>query len=137
MKKINCILLVDDNPGDNYFNEYIIKDAHVCNHVKIAINGLEALAYVKKTGEQNQADSFPKPDIIFLDINMPLMNGFEFLEAYEKLDEQLKSKVLVVMLTTSFNADDRKRAMAFKEVSEFKIKPLSVEMFHDIIERHF
>ena len=68
---------------------------------------------------------------------MPRMNGFEFLEEYKKLDESLKSKVLIVMLTTSLNPEDRKRAMAFGEVNEFQTKPLSIEVLKEIIEKHF
>ena len=76
MKKINCILLVDDNPADNYYNRYIINELDVCNYIQIVVNGLEALEYLRKTTDQHQEGSFPRPDIIFLDINMPCMNGF-------------------------------------------------------------
>jgi len=137
MNKLNYILLVDDNPADNYYNQFIINDAGVCNHIQIAINGVEALAYLRRAGEAGQIESSPKPDIIFLDINMPKMNGFEFLVEYKKLDERLKSKVLIVMLTTSLNPEDQQKAKTFNEVNEYKQKPLTYEMLQEIIEKYF
>lgn len=137
MKKINCILLVDDDPADNYYNNYIIKDAGICNHVKTALDGVEALNYLRKAGDPDHQAKFPKPDLIFLDVNMPRMNGFEFLEAYKNLDDHLKSKILVVMLTTSLNPDDRKKASGYREINEFKNKPLTDETLHEIINKYF
>ena len=66
-----------------------------------------------------------------------VMNGFEFLEEYKKLEEKLKSKVVIVMLTTSLNPDDRERALATKEVTEFQNKPLTIETLNEIIEKYF
>lgn len=137
MKKINCILLVDDNPADNYYNNYIIKDAGICNHVKTALNGVEALTYLHKAGDPDHHAKFPKPDLIFLDVNMPRMNGFEFLEAYKNLEDHLKSKILVVMLTTSLNPDDRKKASSYREITEFNNKPLTDEALYKIIDKYF
>jgi CheY-like chemotaxis protein len=137
MKKLNCILLVDDNPADNEFHRIKIKKADVCNQIKVVTSGQAALDYLHKSGEPGQAEEFPKPDLIYLDINMPGMNGFEFLEEYKKLDENLKSKVVIVMLTTSLNPDDRERALSTKQVTEFQNKPLTIETLHDIIEKHF
>ncbi|HSH64478.1 MAG TPA: response regulator [Bacteroidia bacterium] len=136
MKKINCILLVDDNPADNEFHKIIINDSNVCNQVKIATNGKNALDYIIKSGNQGTEDT-PKPDLIFLDINMPGMNGFEFLEEYHKLDEKLKSKIVIVMLSTSLNPDDSERAQKNEEVTEFMNKPLMVETLKKMIEKYF
>lgn len=137
MKKINCILLIDDNTADNVYHKIIITEADVCNTIRVATDGRMALDYIIKSGEPGQSDAFPKADLIYLDINMPGLNGFEFLEEYHKLDERLKSKVIIIMLTTSLNPDDQKRAMSYKEVTGFVNKPLTVEMLHETIEKYF
>lgn len=136
MKKINCILLVDDNPADNEFHKIIINDSKVCNTVKIATNGDKALEYIIKSGSADSAE-YPKPDLIFLDINMPGMNGFEFLEEYHLLDSKLKSKIVIIMLSTSLNPDDAERAGRIKEVTEFMNKPLMADSLKTTIEKYF
>jgi CheY-like chemotaxis protein len=136
MKKLNCILLVDDNPADNEFHKIIINDSQVCDQVKIATNGRSALEYIVKSGKEGTVE-FPKPDLIFLDINMPGMNGFEFLEEYHKLDENLKSKIVIIMLSTSLNPDDADKASRIDEVTEFMNKPLMVQTLQQTIERYF
>lgn len=137
MKKINCILLIDDNPADNEYHKIIIAEANICSHVQVAVDGRKALDYIIKSGEPNQSEAFPKPDLIYLDINMPGMNGFEFLEEYDKLEERLKAKVVIIMLTTSLNPDDKERANMTKEVNEFQNKPLTVEILHETLEKYF
>lgn len=137
MEKINCILLIDDSEPTNVFNKYMIGKANVCNYVKVAIDGEEALAYINKSAEPGQEETFPKPDLIFLDINMPRMNGFEFLEEYRKLDEKIKSKVLIILLTTSLNPDDQKRSLEYKEITGFQNKPITLKMVTEIIEKYF
>ena len=137
MKKVNCILLIDDDPDDNFFHTIIIDESGWCNQVQVAIDGERALDYLIKAGEANSSESFPKPDIIYLDINMPRMNGFDFLDAFEKLDEKLKSNIVIVMLTTSSNPNDKIKAATYPVVKGFQNKPLTEEMLRETIENYF
>lgn len=135
MKKINCILLVDDNPADNEFHSITIRRTELCDQIKVVLNGEQALEYLKKTAEEGKADVFPKPDIIYLDINMPRMNGFEFLEEYNKLDEKMKVRALVI-LTTSMNPEDIVRAKELGATG-FENKPLTQKMIEDLVNKCF
>ena len=137
MKKLNCILLVDDSPSDNEFHSIVIKDAGVCNHIRIAEDGVLALEYVKKSLLPGNEIDYPKADLILLDINMPRMNGFEFLDAYTKLDDVYKSTIVIAMLTTSLSPADRDRAVQTEKVSEFQNKPLTKDMLNKILEKYF
>ncbi len=126
-------MLVDDNPDDNFFHKRVIKKNDSAEHVVICQSGQEALDYLK-----NQAlDGWIKPNLIFLDINMPGMTGWEFLEEYEKLILSDKSHVIVVMLTTSENPDDIKKAKGIGNVSSYHAKPLSKEMLDEILSKNF
>jgi CheY-like chemotaxis protein len=132
-KKLKCIMLVDDNEHDNFFHEREIKKNNQETIVIVKNTGMEALEYLKsqKTGDETI------PDLIFLDINMPGMNGWEFLAEYNKLDKEIQSRVIVVMLTTSDNPDDTLRAKTWSFVSEYITKPLTKEKVKEIISIFF
>src|SRR5580704_12008541 len=117
-KKLDCILLVDDNTDDNFFHKIIINKMDIVKRIDVVLNGLEALAYLKK---ENQTP----PELIFLDINMPKMNGWEFLEQYKHLSAHQKARVVIMILTTSANPDDIKKANEIEEVTGFETKPLT------------
>lgn len=137
MKKVKCVLLVDDDESDNYFHEYVIKKADICEVLKIVTDGAKALDYINNAGNPDQSIEFPLPDIIFLDINMPRMNGFEFLEEYMLLDERFRSGIVITMLTTSLNPHDQERAIRSGIVSEFLNKPLTIETLEEIMKKYF
>lgn len=130
---ISCILLVDDDENDNFFHKRTLEQIQIADKVDIANTGIEALEYLNQT---HQAADETHPNIIFLDINMPIMNGWEFLSEYEKLPEAARANTLVIMLTTSLNPDDRKRAEQNPLVNGFINKPLEEEHIQKIVEEH-
>lgn len=136
MKTINCVLLVDDDESDNFFHTLTIKEAGICDQIKVVMDGREALDYIFKAIGTEPSEGFPKPDIIFLDINMPRMDGFDFLDEYILLDEHLTADILIIMLTTSLNPYDMEKALKYKVVRDYRNKPLTTEMLQEITEKH-
>lgn len=131
--KLKCILLVDDNAADNYLHRLEIEEAGVAERVVTATSGYEALDFLQTETETG----YPQPDIIFLDINMPGMNGWEFLEEYEELPANQKAGVVIVMLTTSLNPIDKKRATENGLIDRFESKPLTKDRLLEIINVRF
>lgn len=129
-KKLNCILLVDDDHDDNLYHQIILDEMNIAHRIDVALNGLDALAYLKN-------ENVEAPEIIFLDLNMPKMNGWEFLEHYKHLNKEQKARVVLVILTTSANPDHLKKAKEIEEVTGFETKPLTKQMLHDLLNKHF
>lgn len=126
-KKVHCIMLVDDNIDDNFFHKRVILKNGAADIVVTKESGEEALEYLKTN----------QPDLIFLDINMPRMNGWEFIEEYKKLDEELRNKMVIVMLTTSANPDHKGLAILEDVLADYRTKPLTKEMLDEILTRYF
>jgi CheY-like chemotaxis protein len=138
MKKLNCILLVDDNDSDNFIHKRIIEKSGIANHIEIAMNGKEALDFLVSQGKTGLPEGQNKqPDLIFLDINMPVMDGWEFLEEYHQLDDSQKGRVIFIMLTTSLNPADKTRAESMIDSGCFQFKPLTTEMINEIMLKNF
>lgn len=131
--KLNCILLVDDDNDCNFFHKKLLKEMNCVEHIQVANDGVEALSFLKSCIAEHQK----VPDIIFLDINMPRMNGWEFLEAYGKLPDTCRAKIVLVMLTTSLNPDDREKASRLKLVNGFKEKYLDEAAVNTILKDYF
>ena len=131
MKKLN-ILLVEDDRATNFINKYVIEKEDCTKHIQVSENGLEALEFLKL----GIKDSHLLPDLILLDINMPIINGWEFLEAYKKLNFDNKI-IIIIMLSSSVNPDDRNKAETIKEVSDFLNKPLNKSNFNRVLQEYF
>lgn len=133
MRKLNCILLIDDDEPTNFLNEMIISQLNCTKSIVAKQSGREALDYLST----EQDGVFPQPDLILLDINMPGMNGWEFLDKYKELDKAQKGKVIIMMLTTSLNPDDEAKANGITDIKSFMRKPLTIEAFQAILDQYF
>jgi CheY-like chemotaxis protein len=137
-KKLSCVLLVDDNDSDNFIHKRVIEQAGITDLIRIALNGQEAIDFLKTQWDmEKQESSFPRPPLIFLDINMPVMNGWEFLEEYQKLDDVHKGKVVIMMLSASLNQADITKTVKTLGIDCFLYKPLTLEMLGEIMHKHF
>jgi CheY-like chemotaxis protein len=136
-KDLNCILLIDDDESTNFLNKLLIKNTGVEVHVLTAMNGLRALEILTASSDSEIKKICPVPDLIFLDINMPRMNGWEFLEEYNKLEEVNKARIVIAMLTSSSNADDIYTARQEFHLDEYIYKPLTGEKLEKIFSKYF
>jgi len=131
--KLNSILLIDDDHATNFIHQFAIKKTKCTENIIVVENGQEALEYL----QSNENDPSPQPNIIFLDINMPIMNGWQFLEEYQKLNANTQGDIVLIMLTTSLNPDDLKKANTFPAINGYRNKPLTAEMIEEIIAEYF
>ena len=137
-EKLNCIMVIDDDEPTNFINEMVIEEANCTCHLEIIDSGIKALNYLQKASTcEDKKNSIFLPDLIFLDINMPCMNGWEFLDEYRKLNSRCILKPIIIILTTSLCPDDKQRAEDILEVAGFENKPLTEEMVNRVIRRYF
>jgi CheY-like chemotaxis protein len=118
----NSAMIIEDNDTEVFLLERLLKTINYASDIIVFQNGQQAIEYFQKIAKGNI--SLKIPDIIFLDINMPVMNGFEFLEAFSKFPSDIKNKPEVIMLTSSEDSKDIEKAACYKEVKRFFIKPL-------------
>jgi CheY-like chemotaxis protein len=127
-KKYRTVMLIDDNEIDNLINQKMIEAATIAENIYTHTGAKSAIEFLKNMEKMDVADKV-LPDIIFLDIDMPLMDGFQFLDEFEKLAPATKKKSRIVMLTSSINPQDFSRSKKYPNVKLYLNKPLS----HDSI----
>lgn len=121
------ILLVEDNPGDIRLTREALKDAKVRNNIHVAMDGVDAMAFLHKQGKHA---AVPRPDLILLDLNLPKMNGREVLEEI-KQDAGLQH-IPVVILTTSQAEQDVLESYRLR-ANAFVTKPVDLEQFLKVV----
>jgi CheY-like chemotaxis protein len=125
---INLVMLVDDNDTDNFISRRIIEITKFAKNVEVKNSGKSALEYL----EREQDNPAKLPDIIFLDINMPIVDGFVFLFEFEMFPDELKNKCKVVILSSSDNKRDIEKIVDNEHVIKFITKPLTDQALNEI-----
>ncbi len=135
MRKLNKILLVDDDSTSNFLTQMILEDLQVTDTIIVKKNGQEALDYLNEECLQNNEIC---PELIFLDINMPIMDGFELLDEMQRL-KKLNingSDTTVVLLTTSNNPKDIEKAKTYN-ITYYIEKPLTEDSIRQLLSKTY
>jgi len=136
-KKLSCILLIDDDEPTNYLNQITLEQVDCARYIQVVQSGQDALDFLSRQGKYDDVPDCPHPDLIFLDINMPAMDGWEFLGKYRQLPVEQKASIIMIMLTTSLNPDDETRARSMPEIDGFEHKPLKAERLREVLRTYF
>lgn len=131
--KHKTVLLIDDNVVDLKINSKIITLSSLFDEIITCQSGEEGLSYLKKTLN----DKEKLPDLILLDIQMPDMDGFDFLELYKKLPKRLTDVCLIAMLSSTLDFGDIKRAEASLHVVKLLKKPLLPKELEELLKKYF
>lgn len=130
MKKLKKIMLVDDDFINNYINEKLLNKLELAEQVVVLKNGKEGLDFLKENSEG------VCPELIFLDNQMPVMDGVEFMENLKKINFRNFKEVVVMLLVATVNDSDIEK---YKElgVNEFTSKPLSEKVILDTVNKYW
>lgn len=124
MSSYKTCLLIDDNYIDNFVTRKILESGEFAEKVIVSQSATDAIDSLRLGAV--------KPDVIFLDIRMPLMGGFEFLQEYDKLDIENKQSIKIFMLSSSLDPTDLKKSTNNKYITSFIHKPLTQKSLDDI-----
>lgn len=138
MKKLSGVLLIDDDETTNFLNRRLLERLGVTDNIRTFVNGKQAFDYLYNISNNNydpKNKDYFQPELIFLDINMPVMDGFEMLDLYERLDANFRKKIVMAVLTSSTHPQDTETSK--KYAAEYITKPLSIEKVKDLLTKHF
>lgn len=129
MKKINTFCIIDDDDIYQFTTSLLLRKTDLVNKIIVFSNGLKAINFLKD--EIGNIENIP--DILFLDINMPVMDGWEFLEEYLLIKPMMPKTVVIYMVSSSVDERDVLKAKSMSELSGYLVKPISSENIMEVI----
>lgn len=131
-ERLNCILLVDDDEVTNFINEKLIGRMGITDHVHTSRHGKAALKFIEENFRNSKPTDPVCPQLILLDINMPVMDGFEFMEKFNACEDEKKNQMKIVMLTSSEDERDLAKARSLN-VQKVICKPLTEDKLRSVM----
>ncbi len=138
MRKLSGVLLIDDDDTTNFLNQRLLDRMEVTDNIRTFVNGKQAFDYLYNVSNNNyeeESSNYFLPELIFLDINMPVMDGFELLDLYERLDASFRERIVMAVLTTSTHPQDTANSKKYN--AEYLTKPLTAEKVTALLNQHF
>jgi CheY-like chemotaxis protein len=131
-KKFHNVMLIDDNEIDNLINQKMIEAAGITDNIFTHSGAKSAIEFLRNIEKIVKTSPNILPEVIFLDIDMPLMDGFQFLDQFEKLSSDTKNYCKIVMLTSSINPQDLNKSKTYNYVRKFLNKPLTQDSLKNL-----
>ncbi len=133
MKRLNLILLVDDDETTNFLNKRLLTRMQIAERIEVVTNGEEALRFLTDSFANEQ----PLPDLMFLDIKMPVMDGFSFLDEYHALNLAQDGSMIILMLTSSASFYDLEKLKGYTSVKKHFSKALTENDIKEIMADYY
>lgn len=130
MNSIKNLTLIDDDEVFVYLTRKTLNKSKLVDQVQVFENGLDALNFIKG----NVGNREILPEVIFLDLSMPIMDGWQFLDEYSKLKLELMNKITIYICSSSISPDDVSRAKSINTVSDFIFKPITSQKLREIVD---
>ena len=130
MSKIETVAIIDDDDIYQFATKKFIKATNLIESIYTFFDGEEAIDYFKL----HKHDNTKLPDIIFLDLNMPIIDGWQFLEDYSLFKDEIKKEIIIYIVTSSINPDDLIKARSIRGISDYLVKPMTTKKFLEILK---
>jgi CheY-like chemotaxis protein len=130
MNKIDIACVIDDDVIYTHTVKRIIDSSQIANKTLFFPNGQLGIDFFKEYLHQTES----LPDLILLDINMPILDGWQFMDEFVKLSPLINKKITVYIVSSSIDEDDHKKALSYQQVSDFIVKPITVALLKKMVE---